>query len=56
MIAMELVMKTMLVVCRQCGYEKRVKGYSHEDAERTQIRLVKPCCEKYGSSNVNLYD
>jgi len=49
-------MKTMLVVCHQCGYEKRLKIYSREDAERKQIRLVKPCCEKCGSSDVSLYD
>jgi hypothetical protein len=47
-------MRVMLAVCRDCGYEKRIKIYDREDAERRNIRLVRPTCERCGSSKVEL--
>jgi len=49
-------MKVMLQVCKNCGHEQRVKIYDHEDAQRHNIRLIRPRCEKCGSTKVELYE
>ena len=47
-------MKVMIVVCKQCGNEKRIEVYSPEEAERKRIQIAPPRCEKCGSANVIL--
>lgn len=47
-------MKVMLQVCRDCGFEERVKIYSQEEIERERLRAVNPCCNKCGSPRVEL--
>lgn len=54
--AIEAAMKTMLLVCKKCGYEKKVKIYSREEAERNNMQLIPPMCDKCGNANVKLYD
>ncbi|MCL5883906.1 MAG: hypothetical protein M1377_00880 [Deltaproteobacteria bacterium] len=49
-------MKMVTVVCRQCGFEKRIKVYSREEAERERIQAAAPKCEKCGSANVVIRD
>jgi Zn ribbon nucleic-acid-binding protein len=47
-------MKVMIVVCKQCGHEKRIEVYNHEEAERKRIQIAPPKREKCGSANVIL--
>lgn len=49
-------MKTMLLVCQNCGHEERIKIYTREEAERRQFQLTNPRCKKCGSANARLYD
>lgn len=49
-------MKTMLLVCQDCGNEERIKIYTRHEAEKGQFQLSKPRCKKCGSTNVRLYD
>ena len=49
-------MKVKILVCRACGYEKRIKIYDRQDAEKYNIRLVPPSCERCGKTNVILVD
>ena len=49
-------MKMVTVVCRQCGFEKRIQVYSREEAERERIQIAPPRCEKCGSTNVAIRD
>jgi predicted Zn-ribbon and HTH transcriptional regulator len=49
-------MKKMIVICKQCGYEKMDKIYEPEEAAEKEIRLVPPRCEKCGSTDVELRD
>jgi ribosomal protein L37E len=49
-------MKVKTLVCKQCGYEQKIRTYSSEDAERGRFQLTSPRCERCGSSNVKLYD
>lgn len=48
-------MKYKTLVCQDCGYEKKIKVYDREEAEKERIQLVKPRCEKCGSYNIKLY-
>ena len=49
-------MKTMLLVCQDCGHEERIKIYTREEAERGQFQISNPRCKKCGSTNVRPYD
>ena len=45
-------MEKVLLKCNQCGYEEVIEIYTREEAERKNIRLVRPKCSKCGSPNV----
>jgi len=49
-------MEYQTLVCQDCGYEKKIKVYDREEAEKRKIRLARPRCEKCGSYNIKLYD
>lgn len=49
-------MKRRLLVCNECGHEQRVDIYERVEAERLNIRLTPPRCDRCGSANVRLYD
>lgn len=48
-------MKTMTLVCKDCGHEQRIKIYAPEELKKLGIRPVRPRCRKCGSTNINLY-
>ena len=47
-------MKTMTLVCKDCGHEQKIKTYSSEELKKSGIRPVRPRCEKCRSSNISL--
>lgn len=49
-------MKRKLVVCKECGHEKSVKFYDRAEADRMNINIAPPRCERCGSTNVQVYD
>jgi len=49
-------MEYKTLVCQDCGYKKKVKFCSKEEAEKRKIRLARPRCDKCGSYNVKFYD
>ena len=49
-------MEYKTLVCQDCGYKKKVKFCSEEEAEKRKIPLLKPRCEKCGSYNVKYDD
>jgi hypothetical protein len=48
----EAIMRTVLLICINCGHEQKIKIYGREEAERKNIRLGPPKCARCGSTNV----
>lgn len=48
-------MKTMTLVCKDCGHEQRIKIYAPEELKKLGIRPVRTRCGKCGSTNINFY-
>lgn len=49
-------MKTMHLVCKDCGYEGSIKVVTRDDQERKRIPTQPASCPQCQSRNVALYD
>lgn len=49
-------MKTITLVCNDCGHEQKIKIYSSEELKKLGIRPARPRCEKCRSTNISFYE